>query len=49
MLAGLVFVLAGLRPAAGSRPLVALTLPVAGVLLLGAIFPDRLPDPVPDR
>ena len=48
MLAGLVFVLAGLRPAARSRPLVALALPVAGVLLLGAIFPDRLPDPVPD-
>ncbi|TMA43954.1 MAG: hypothetical protein E6J81_15115 [Deltaproteobacteria bacterium] len=48
MLAGLVFVLAGLRPAARSRPLVALAFPVAGALLLGAIFPGRLPDPVPD-
>src|SRR5207249_2294538 len=48
MLAGLAFVLAALRLAVRSRPLLALAVPLAGLLLLAAILSDRLPDPVPD-
>ncbi|HYV57648.1 MAG TPA: hypothetical protein VE911_08885 [Candidatus Nitrosopolaris sp.] len=48
MLAGLVFVVAGLRLAVRSRPLLAVAVPLAGLLFLAAIFPGRLPDPVPD-
>src|SRR6185295_4376072 len=49
MAAGLVFGLAGVPLAAERRAmLVALGVLAAG-LLLGAAYPDRLPDPVPDR
>ena len=48
MLASLAFVLATLRLAGRSWPQLALALPLAGLLLLAAIFPGRLPDPVPD-
>src|SRR5262249_15543493 len=48
MLAGLAFVMAALRLAVRSRPLLGLAVPLAGLLLLTAIFPGRLPDPVPD-
>jgi len=48
MLAGLAFVLAAPRLAVRSRPLLALAVPLAGLLLLAAILSDRLPDPVPD-
>jgi len=49
MLAGLLFALAGARlAAAGLRVLLVPGGLLALGLLLGAVFPDRLPDPVPD-
>ena len=48
MLAGLAFVLAALPLAVRSRPLLALAVPLAGLMLLAAILSGRLPDPVPD-
>src|SRR5439155_414006 len=48
LLAGVVLALAGVF-AAESRELRLAFVPLALVLAAGAAFPDRLPDPVPDR
>jgi hypothetical protein len=48
-LSGLIFVVAGARLAASEYPRVALvSVPLAGILLIGVLAPAALPDPLPD-